>query len=242
MPELGAEGLALLLTGARVSPVCVLGAAVSRTLVPWPVALSLALALSLGLTAPLAPEVQVALLPLLLVRELCLGFAFALAVLLPVLSLGWGVRLAEQLLPTPPLASSPLSALYTWLSALMFFSLSGHRALTMGLSATLLDLPPGTAGFDRAAFAFGVTGFVVDAFGFALALAVPLLASVWIAGAVIALMARALRLPPSLDGSVRAPLLVLAAAVLAAPLLARVPDAMRTGLAAARAVVLQIAR
>ena len=246
MDELTGSAWGLVLAGARVSPVCMLAAAFSRALVPWPVALSLGLALTVGLAAPVAGPVPagvqgaLALFPLL--RELCFGFAFAMAALLPVLALGYGMRLCEQHLGAPWLAARPLSSLYAWLSAFTFFSLSGHRALVMGLSATLRDVPLGTGSLDHAAFAFGITHFVVDAFAFSVALAMPLLASLWIAGAALALGARALGVPHGHDASLRTPLLVLLAGLLAAPLVARVPDAMRSGLGAARAVVEHIAR
>jgi flagellar biosynthesis protein FliR len=230
----------LVLAGARVAPVCLLLSAFTGALVPWPVGLSLGLALTVALAVPIAPLTRGALALFPVLRELCLGFAFAMAVLLPVLALGYAMRLAEEQLGFR--RERALSSLYAWLSAFTFFSLSGHRALVMGLSATLRDVPLGVGSLDRAAFAFGITGFVVDAFAFSVALAMPLLASMWIAGATLAVGARALRLSPNVDRSVRAPLLVLLAGLLAAPLLARVPDAMRTGLGAARAVVQHIAR
>jgi flagellar biosynthesis protein FliR len=240
-PELGAAIWGLVLAGARALPLCVLLSAVSRALVPWPVSLSLGLSLALGVSLPSALHAGGAQGIFAVARELGLGFAFAMAALLPILALGWAMRLGEEQLGAAWRTTRPLSTLYTWLAAFTFFSLSGHRALVMALSASLRDVPLGSGSFDRSAFAFGIAGFVADAFAFAVALAVPLLASLWIAGAALALAARALRVPHSLDHSLRTPLLVLLAGLLAAPLLARVPDAMRSGLGTARAVVEHIA-
>ena len=251
MVELAPTLWGLVLAGARVAPMCMLLSALSRQLVPWPVSLSVAMSLALGVATPAALEPRAA--PVLdpahglglasaLARELGLGLAFAMAALLPVLGLGWGMRLCEEQLGAPWRTSRPLSSLYAWLAAFTFFALSGHRAVVMALSATLRDVPLGQGSLDRTGFAFGIAGFVADAFVLALSLAAPLLASLWVAGAALALAARALRLPSSFDHSLRTPLLVLLAGLMAAPLLARVPDAMRSGLGTARAVVEHIAR
>src|SRR3954463_15849021 len=90
----------LALAGARVAPVCLLIAFHTRGIVPQPVALSLTLSLALAFAAPVA-GLELPSLALLgaCARELALGLAFALAVLLPLSALGWAARLAEHAVP-----------------------------------------------------------------------------------------------------------------------------------------------
>jgi flagellar biosynthesis protein FliR len=231
-----------LLSGARVLPLCGFAATLSRGMVPWPVAGSLALALTAAFARPVT-GLALERLPGAGLRELGLGLAFALAALLPVGALGWAARLAEHAVPgLAPRRGSPLSKLYALVAVLTFVALSGHRAIVMGLSASLRDVPLGPLSLDAAALSFGAAAFVADAFGFALALAIPLLLSLWVAGALVALAARALGAGSGLDASLRGPLYALLAALLLAPLAARTPDAMRSGLASARAVIAHIAR
>jgi flagellar biosynthesis protein FliR len=230
------------LTAARVLPVCGLSAALSGKLVPWPVAVSLGLSLTCAFVRPVAGLAPASLVGAS-IRELGLGLVFAVAVLLPVAALGWAARLAEHAVPGLGLRrGSPIARLYALVAVLTFVGLSGHRAIVMGLSASLRDLPLGPLALDRTAFAFGVVAFVTDAFGFAFALAVPLLLSLWVAGALVALGARALGVGPTLDGSLRGPLWALLAGLMLAPLAARTPDAMRAGLAAARTALSHSAR
>jgi flagellar biosynthesis protein FliR len=232
-----------LLSGARVLPVCGFAAVLSGGVIPWPVAMSLALALTAAFVRPLA---GLPLDPRLVgagLRELGLGFAFALAALLPIAALGWAARLAEHtVLGLAGRKGSPLARLYGLVAVLTFVSLSGHRALVMGLSASLRDVPLGALSLDASALSFGAAAFVADAFGFAFALAIPLLLSLWVAGALVSLAARALGTGAGLDGSLRAPLYALLAGLLLAPLAARTPDAMRAGLSAARAAIAHIGR
>jgi flagellar biosynthesis protein FliR len=230
------------LSGARVLPLCGFAAALSRGLLPRLVAASLALALTAAFTRPVT-GLSLDRLAGAGLRELGLGLAFALAALLPVAALGWAARLAEHAVPglAQP-RGAPLSKLYALVGVLTFVALSGHRAIVMGLSASLRDVPLGPLSLDPAALAFGAAAFVADAFGFALALAIPLLLSLWVAGALVALAARALAVGHGLDASLRGPLYALLAGLLLAPLAARTPEAMRAGLSSARAVIAHIAR
>lgn len=232
-----------LLTYARVLPVCALSVALSRTILPWPVGLSVAIALTSAFASAI-PDLPLRSLAMVsaLATELSLGLAFALCTILPVLTLGWAARMAQRAVAGVERPDAPLGQLYAWVALLTFLTLSGHRALVMALSRSFLDLPPGALSLEREALAFGVAGFVMDAFGFAVALAMPLVVSVWLAGALVALSARALGVGQALAGSLRGPLWVLTAALLLAPLSARTPDAMREGLSAARAHLLRMVR
>ncbi len=238
-PLADADLVGALLTFARILPICALVAASTRAIVPWPIALSIALSLVLPFSTPVdLPLVSMALLAGA-GRELCVGLVFALATVLPLLGLGWGARLAEHggALPVRSQAG-PVPRLYALVAVSTFLALSGHRALLMALSASFRDVPLGPLGLDRAAFALGLSALAGEAMAFALALALPLWLALWVAQAVVALSARALGLrPEGMDGALRAPLGVLVAAALLAPLAGRVPDAVRQGLTSARDVI-----
>jgi flagellar biosynthesis protein FliR len=232
----------LLLTLARLVPLALLATSLSRGVIPLPVALSLGLSLAVALVGPAAggAVLTTASLVPLVVRELCLGLAFALASLLPIAAFAWSARFAEHALGSPLPRVGPVATLYGLLAGFAFFALSGHRALLSGLAVTLRDTPVGDAHLDAQGFALGVARYVGEAFAFAFAWSLPLLLSVWLAGVLFALSARALGVPTR--AALRLPVLVVAGALMAAPLSARLTDALRKSLASAPAAVRDASR
>jgi flagellar biosynthesis protein FliR len=137
-------------------------------LVPRAVALSLALALTQVLV-PFAGEPRGELM-LGLLRELCVGGVFALALSLALAALPWAVRWAQ---PSGSLASvSPLATAYGLCAAWLVLSLGGVRALLRGLIESFGVLPIGGA-LDHRAFVWGVVKLVSAALAGALGIALP---------------------------------------------------------------------
>lgn len=240
--------LALLLF-ARVLPTSLLLGRLSRGIVGWTAALSLGLALAWGLSPghvdPAArPALGAVSLSFALIRELCLGGIVGLAVLLPIAALGWTPRFAELSLGGPALGrSGPISALFGLLSLFVALTLGAHRSLAIALHESLLTAPLLGAVFDARAFALGVAQLVSQAFGLALAIGLPLLLSLLVAEASLAALLRLFgRVGESAGASLfMAPLFVLLSAVLALPLVSRMPEALRVSLRLLRELVADIA-
>jgi type III secretory pathway component EscT len=168
-------------------------------------------------------------------RELCLGGVVALALLLPLSAAGWAPRFAEPSLGEARVGG-PISTLYGLGAVLLSVELGLHRSLVIALHGSLLSAPPAAGTLDGAAFALGVARLVGEAFALALALGLPLLASLWLLDAALALVGRAVgqHPKPSLAGLVRGPLFVLLGTALALPILSEVPAALRVALRLAR--------
>lgn len=233
--ELAAFGL----VAVRIAPSGVLLGVLSRGFVPWWLGLGLALALAGGLSSglSLAPAalVDAAWWISAVARELCLGLVFALATALPWIALGWAVRVAER----PVLAAhAPLSTLYVLTAALLVLSLGGHRAYVGALSATLLDVPLGTAALEAESLGAAVLAIVGSAFGLSVSLGIPLWTALWLLDATLALVDRFAGGSREAGRSpVRAALALLMFALMLAPLTSNTPELVRTSIREARARV-----
>lgn len=238
------ELLGLGLVAARVAPSGLLLALLSRGLVPsylcagWSLALAAGLSLGVGVAPGLLE--QPGLLALGVLRELCIGFAFALAAAVPWLGLSFGVRLAER--PQPSVAT-PFSLLYVLAALLLVLSLGGHRAFVGALSGSLLDVPLASVELGRDAFLAGVTTIVADAFGVAFALGLPLWMALWLLDLTLALVDRVRQGSREVGRAPeRALLALLCLSLLLAPLVSRVPELVRGALGEARALVQRVGR
>lgn len=236
--------LPFVLVLARVLPLGLALITFTRGWVPSAIALSVCLALSCALT-PLAGGaptwVGVGTLVLWLVRELCVGGAFALALSLALLVSGWAVRLSQG--PESRLAVEPLSQSYVLYACWLVLSLGAHRAVLIGLAESLRDAPIAGTTLGARAFALGSAQLVADALVTAIGVALPLLVSVWLIELTFSLIARVL-LPGAMTAQpLLRPLLVLGAvAALLGPVAGRAPEAVRTGIAAARALTRALSR
>lgn len=237
------EGVAALLVFARVGPLALSVGALTGAFVPREVALALALALTCAFHAAVeAPVLDgVAALGLALVRELCIGGVFALALLLAVLTVRWAVSLAwvEDEARVRP----AMGAFYALCAAWSVLALGGHRALLLGLAESYRDAPIGGSVHDARGFALGVAQLVADAVATALSFALPLLVALLCLDVVGTLAARLLA-PRDLPWTsvVRPLAFTLGAAVLLAPIAGRAPEAARAGIEAARVLTRAAAR
>lgn len=237
-----AELLGFGLVAARVAPSGLLLGLLSRGLVPGFLCVAWSLALAAGLSAGAVVAPALVQLPALwlmgLLRELCIGFAFALAAAVPLLGLSLAVQSAERSAPAAP---APVAFLYVSAALLLVLSLGGHRAFVQALSGSLLDVPVGGAVLGRGAFLAGVTGIVGHAFGVALALGLPLWMALWLLDLTLALIDRARQGTRQLARTPeRALLALLLLSVLLAPLSSRVPELVREALTEARALVVRL--
>jgi flagellar biosynthesis protein FliR len=242
-----ASWLPFVLVFARVLP---LGAALivfTRGWIPSAVAISLCLALSCALT-PLAGEaptwVSVGALALWLLRELCIGGAFALALSLALIASGWAVRLSQG--PESRLAVAQLSQSYVLYACWLALSLGAQRAVLIGLAESFRDAPLAGTTLGVRAFALGSAQLVADALVTAIGVALPLLVSVWLIELTCSLIVRVLA-PGALATTalqpVLRPLVLLAAlALLLGPVAGQAPDAVRAAIVAARTLTRALAR
>lgn len=239
------ELLRLLLVLARVLPSALALTAFSQGAVPRAVAGSLALALTAALTplaGPLARELDALALASSLVRELAIGSCFALALALALLASAWAVRLTHTHGSWPALVR-PLATAYLLAACWLVLSLGGLRAFVIGLAESFRDAPLAASAFEARAFALGVVQLGSDALASAVGFGLPLIASVWLLDASLALLARMLPGASPLGASpLRAPLVVLAAALLLMPISAHAPELVRAAIASARALTRTLAR
>jgi flagellar biosynthesis protein FliR len=236
--------LPFVLVLARVLPLGVALIVFTRGWVPSAVALSVCLALSSALTplAGAAPTwVGVGTLVLWLLRELCIGGAFALSLSLALQISGWAVRLSQG--PESRVLVPALSQSYVLYACALVLSLGAHRAVLIGLAESLRDAPIASSALDARAFALGSAQLVADALVTAIGVALPLLVSVWLIELTCSLIARVLLPGATTAQPVLRPLLVLGAvALLLGAVAGRAPDAVRAALTAARALTRALSR
>jgi len=241
LPELW---LPFVLVFARVLPLGLALIAFTQGWVPSAVALSVCLALACALTplAGAAPTwVGVGALALWVLRELCIGAAFALALGLALVASGWAVR-ASQAAETR-LAVGPLSQAYVLCACWLVLSLGALRAVVIGLAESFRDAPLVGSRLVARSFVLGSAQLAGDALATALGIALPLLIGVWAIELVGALVARVLAPGPLARPPVLLPLLALLALALALPaIVARAPEAVRAAIGAARALTRALAR
>lgn len=242
------DALPLLLVFARVLPLALVLASLSRALVPPAVALSASLALALALvplampaatSAPLSHESSAVLLGLL--RELCIGGVFALSLGAALSALGWAVRMSQG--PGTLAAVDPFARAYVLCAGYLVLSLGGLRALVIGLAESFRDAGLGGTKLDGRALALGAAQLVADALASALGFALPLLLGVWLLEASLGLIARVLGQGALVGASLLRPLVFFfAAAALLVPVTSHAPEAVRAAIASARALTQALAR
>lgn len=229
----------MVLGSARVLPLGVALAVLSRGLVPWAVALSASLALGVAL-APVADGAAVptsaALLALALLRELGIGGAFALSVSLALSAVPWALALGHPALP------AGLVGAYGRYACWLVLALGAPRALLVGLAESHRDAPIAAVPLDGRAFALGIAQLATDALATALAVGLP----VWLAALTfelaVVLGARALALPRQPVAMARPLLLTVLAALLLVPVTSQAPGLLRDALASARALTRALAQ
>jgi flagellar biosynthesis protein FliR len=238
-----ADVLAFVLVLLRVLPLGLALSTLSRELVPHAVALSLSLALAAALVPvvgplPLPPRPGALLVALL--RELCIGASFALALSLVFSAIGWTVRLGQG---HAGVVSEPFARAYVLCAAWLVLSLGGLRALVIGLAESFVDAAPGQTRLDARAFALGTAQLLVDALATAVGFALPLLISVWLLELAATLVVRVVA-PTTLvhAPSLRPLWFFFVAALLLAPIVSSAPEAVRGAIGAARALTRALAR
>jgi flagellar biosynthesis protein FliR len=236
---------AALLVWMRTLPLGLALALFSRALVPLPVALSLTLALTCALlpSAGALPEtIGSAALALAVLRELCVGATFALALSFALHAAYWAVHLGEahelhaELRRT---VAVPYALCATWL----VLSLRAPLAIVVGLAESFRDAPLAGRVLSSGEFALGVAELLSSALVTAIGFALPLLVSVWLLSLTLAFARRALA-PSSLSPqpALTGLLLTLAAALLLVPVAAHAPEGVRQALASARELTRAFAR
>lgn len=224
----------------RALPLCLLAVKASRGLLGGSVALSLCLAFAVGLGSGVGAvpldTLSAGELAARTLRELCLGSLVALALLTPLMAVSWAVRFSELAQGTALGRAGPLSTLYGLAALFLALTLGLHRSLLVGLAQSRLVAPSSVATFQPQVFAFGVVQLIGEALAFAVALGMPLLLSVLLLEATFALLARIFGRPSAQAWGplFTRPLFVLVAGLLAVPLVARVPEALRVGLRLSR--------
>ncbi len=235
------DALSYLLVLARVAPVALALSVFSRGFFPMAVALSLALAWVAGL-APLAgaaPAPSALTFAFAMLRELCIGGAFALALAFALLAASWAVgmsRARDGGGAEPRAVHAALGVAYGLCAAWLVLSLGGARALFLGLAESFGDASLAGRALDARAFALGVARLSADALASAFGLALPLVASLWLLDVSSALIARALALHATPPAPLRPLLQLGAAALLLVPIASRAPELVRAAIAAARAL------
>jgi flagellar biosynthesis protein FliR len=236
---------------ARILPLCLLLAKLTRNLLGWSVALSLAPALAAGLSLAVLPgpaslsSLGGSLLPILILiaRELCLGSLVALALLLPVSAAGWAARFSEVAAGPWGMREGPISTLYVLAATYLSLTLGLHRSLLIGLHESMRLAPIASPSFASAEFGLGVVRLVADALVLSLALGLPLLCSCLLIESVLGLLRRVLgrASADALGASLSRPLFYLVASALLWPAVSQVPSALRHGARALRELTLRIA-
>jgi type III secretory pathway component EscT len=201
---------ALVLGGARASPVVWMVGPLGGVRLPAPARVGLSLLLA-ALAAPLLvasaaaaglADAPAARLLLLLARELLIGLVLGLvasAAFRAAEAAGRlgdtlrGANLAEVLDPTTGERASPLAVLYVLLATLVFFAIGGVPRVVEALLGSYRALPIG-GGLD-ASGARGAAGLVAVASARVIAsgvgLAAPIVVALWLADLALGLIARA---------------------------------------------------
>jgi flagellar biosynthetic protein FliR len=155
------------------------------------------------LLLPLAPQTplpeRVLDLPLPVVMELLVGIVIGLtaAVIVQgvalggeILSLQMGLSLAPVLSPTPDVQVSGIGQIKSYLALLIYLAIGGHLILLRGLADSLRILPPG-APMDFVSGAHAGTMLVSGLFSTAIRAAAPVMVTLLLANAALAIMSRA---------------------------------------------------
>ena len=236
--------LPLLLAWLRVLPLGWALASATGGLVPQAVALSLTLAVALPLaplSGPIAAPSDPAAWLLVVLRELCIGGVFALALSLSLLAIAWSVRMSQA--HDSRNAVAPLARAYALCAGYLVLALGGLRALVLGLGESFRDAPAGVPVLNASAFALGAAQLVADALASALGFALPLVLGAWLLEASSALLGRVLLPGASSQASpLRPALFLLLCALLLVPIASRAPETVRGAITSARALTRALAR
>jgi type III secretory pathway component EscT len=194
-----------MLLAVRLAPLTLIAPAIAVRGVPALVRTTLLLALVLGLlptalaTAPALPDHAVGL-TLLGLREAVLGSAFALVVSIPIFAADHAGRAADQLrgggqaeitLPSGE-RTSLLGGAAGLFAVALFAASGGHRALVLGLAATLRTSPPGqgASATDLAPVLAESAELLTRVLAIGLSLAAPAVVALVAADASLAVIAR----------------------------------------------------
>ncbi len=216
--------------------------------IPRAIGLSLVLAMASVLCAFSPAQASVPsgdALVVALACELGIGAVFALACAAPFIALQWTGQLVQtSVLVRPGSEGGPLATLFRLAALNVFCMLGGHRALSTALVSSLDDVPLGLAKLRAEPLTWGVTQLIVDALSLALALALPLLITLWILDVGMTLVARATgrAMHPVGQSPLRAALALLVLGLTFTPVIDAFPRAVRDGMASARSLVRAVAR
>jgi type III secretory pathway component EscT len=230
------------LLAARIAPSGCLLSLLSRGAVPAWLGLGFALAIAAGL-APSVPPALVAGPPQALLaaglRELCVGFAFASAALVPLFGLRLAVGFSVGERSTD---RAPLSTLYVLAALAVTLALGGLRAYVKAFWQSLVELP--LAAITQPSRLLEETqSIVAQALSVALALGLPLLSAIFLLDLTLSLSLRVAHSESKLESSALRRALVLGLCVLlCAPLASRMPELVRAALIEARAVALRLGK
>jgi type III secretory pathway component EscT len=239
-----AEWVACALVLARLAPSGVALGVITRGALPSWLGLSLCLALApaLALGVDASPLLAGGALPLgaSLVRELCLGSAFAVAVALPWLTLSYALR---NVAGAGVIGADAASTLYLLAAAALCVALGAPRAYLEALASSLHEVPVGTISAGREAWLRETLSAVAAGLHATLALALPLWMALWLIDATLLLVARALGHADELTRApLRAALGLLLLALLLAPLSAHAPGWVRAALLDAQGRITRLSR
>lgn len=231
---------------ARSLPLCLLLPLGARD-IPRAIALSLWLALACllyGFSSPAPSAVALQELVPALLYELGVGALFAAACAVPFVALQWSGQLAHATLLLRGAAElGPVGTLFRLAGLNVFFLLGGARALCVALVSSLEDVPLGAAHFANASLFAAFAQLLVDLGGVMLAMALPLVLSVWIVELGLAMLARA---SGHVFVATQAPArLLLAIALLGltfTPVVDAFPTAVRDAMENARALIRALSR
>jgi flagellar biosynthesis protein FliR len=238
------EWVACALVFARLAPSGLALGVITRGALPaWlGLALCLALAPALALGIDAGPVLGGGALTLgaSVVRELCLGSAFAVAVALPWLTLSYALRNVSG---AGVLGADTASTLYVLAAAALCVALGAPRAYLEALASSLHEVPVGALVAGRETWLRETLSAVGAALHATLALALPLWMALWLIDATLLLVARALGHVDELTRApLRAALGLFLLALMLAPLSAHAPGWVRTALADAQGRIARLSR
>lgn len=190
-----------LLVAARVGPLVVVAPFFSTRGAPATVRLALIVALTL-VFFPLAERTatlpEASLVPLLALRELAVGAAWAIAVGVPfhamdiagrLTDLSRGANLAEVIAPATGDRTSPLGDLLSLATVGVFFALGGHRLALLGFADALETAPIGV--LREASMGLTAARIVASSLTLGVSLALPVVVSLVVVEVGLGLVARA---------------------------------------------------
>lgn len=190
---------------ARVGPIIWLVPFLGGKLVPPLIKTSLALMLSIILaphiTSPQIVHFPPMMLGIILLKESLVGLALGLVTGMMfwaaeaggrLIDTARGANLAEIMVPQLGIRSSPLGELYFQLAIVLFISLGGLRIFlsALGISYQILPLTEFPSMHGLGQFAFYAIRLSADLFTLGLALAAPVLATLFISEVILGLVHR----------------------------------------------------